>query len=200
MLRKNLRLRQPVRAEGVILLRVRRKSDDRQSDAHPGGHAKWVQNPHGLATVSGERRTAKVGTTLVSGPSLGHHLGRRRRVASIRESGNRHRGVLIHAWGAGRSPVFPAPAGQVQSLHLSVPFRSSRPRHRRAITGHVTVQMAAMFRRACRNRHLHRPPSADRRHRPFRRRHPGRRPLSPRSHQWFAADPMTTCCLAMKLG
>ena len=24
-------------------------------DAHPGGHAKWVQNPHGPATVSGER-------------------------------------------------------------------------------------------------------------------------------------------------
>src|ERR1700704_6158437 len=28
-----------------------------QSDARPGGHAKWVQIPHGLATVSGEPRS-----------------------------------------------------------------------------------------------------------------------------------------------
>src|SRR5215510_8889422 len=27
----------------------------RHIDAHPGGHAKWVRNPHGPATVSGER-------------------------------------------------------------------------------------------------------------------------------------------------
>jgi len=26
-----------------------------QFDAHPGGHAKWVESPHGPATVSSER-------------------------------------------------------------------------------------------------------------------------------------------------
>src|SRR5437867_4331845 len=26
------------------------------TDARPGGHAKWVRNPHGPATVNGERR------------------------------------------------------------------------------------------------------------------------------------------------
>ena len=49
----------------------------RQSDAHPGGHAKWVRSPHGPATVSGERRVAQVpGPFLALDPSLGCRPGK----------------------------------------------------------------------------------------------------------------------------
>src|SRR5215467_12387846 len=45
-----------------------------QSDARPGGHAKWVQIPRGLATVSGERHA----NALKSSHCFAEAAGRRR--------------------------------------------------------------------------------------------------------------------------
>ena len=61
-------------------------------DVRPGGHAKWVESPHGPATVSGER-TLRCPSNHVLIPVRGASLGSQawedvERPALIRKSGN----------------------------------------------------------------------------------------------------------------
>src|SRR5579884_200605 len=103
------------------------------ADPRPGGHAKWVQLPHGPATVSGRRIQApRPGpplrlesarhSTVSGGPSLGSGLGRRESQDWLRVRTPGARGVFFGARDAGRSTAL------LEARGLSFSYPQSRPR------------------------------------------------------------------------